>query len=74
MSALEKHIHQSLLSGSCSDITVRIPQWGLKYALHRVVLVQAGFWQGLFEGGFEEVGGECEVGFSDENIGRRAFE
>lgn len=73
--SLATHIHQALLTASCTDVTVKVPQWGFKYALHRVVLVQAGFWEGLFQGGFEEeAGGEVEVGFGDGNIGRRAFE
>ncbi|KAJ9101805.1 hypothetical protein QFC21_003144 [Naganishia friedmannii] len=51
---LAQHLHSALLSGACSDITLLIPQWARSYALHRVVLVQAGFFDGLFQGGFEE--------------------
>jgi hypothetical protein len=76
MTPLETHIHQSLLHSTCTDTNLRIPQWRLEYATHRVILAQAGFFEGLFCGGFEEEGRGrfVEVGFGDGNIGRAGFE
>lgn len=83
MNPLQTHIYASLINSTCTDTTLRIPQWGLEYGAHRVLLVQAGFFEGLWCGGFEEGegmggggggGGRVEVGFGDGNIGRAGFE
>ncbi|KAJ9113873.1 hypothetical protein QFC19_000066 [Naganishia cerealis] len=77
--ALARHLHSALLTGTCADITLLVPQWARSYALHRVLLVQAGFWDGLWNHGFEEAtrgdkGRQVEVWFSDGNITRKAFD
>lgn len=51
---LAEHLYHSLLAGTCADVNLIIRQWQVSYRLHRVVLVQAGFFHSLFCGGFSE--------------------
>ena len=51
---LAQHLYHSLLAGTCADVNLIIHQWNVSYRLHRVVLVQAGFFHSLFCGGFSE--------------------
>ncbi|KAJ3724307.1 hypothetical protein DFJ43DRAFT_1003007 [Lentinula guzmanii] len=54
-SAIQSHLYNSLLTGQTSDICIRITgAFDATYHLHRVVLIQAGFWRDLFTGGFVE--------------------
>ncbi|KAJ3802559.1 hypothetical protein GGU11DRAFT_672467 [Lentinula aff. detonsa] len=54
-SAIQSHLYNSLLTGQTSDICIRITgAFDATYHLHRVVLIQAGFWRDLFTGGFIE--------------------
>ncbi|KAJ3997893.1 hypothetical protein F5050DRAFT_1568403 [Lentinula boryana] len=54
-SAIQSHLYNSLLTGQTSDICIRITgAFYATYHLHRVVLIQAGFWRDLFTGGFVE--------------------
>lgn len=53
---LAQHLLNSLLAGTCADVNLVVRQWNVSYRLHRVVLVQAGFFHSLFCGGFSEQG------------------
>ena len=59
---LSTHLLHSLLTQTCTDITLTIPQWNRAYDLHRVVLVQAGFFHSLFCAGFSEGRGGVDGG------------
>ena len=84
------HMSKALLhhGGLCSDVT--IAAFGRLYKLHRIVLVQAGFFNTMFCGGFSEAedlpdgmellnqgaqqGNRFDVHFPDPNMSRPAFE
>ncbi|XP_006454545.1 hypothetical protein AGABI2DRAFT_197803 [Agaricus bisporus var. bisporus H97] len=52
---LQSHIYASLLQGTTPDVALRIRgTWSAVYRLHRVVLIQSGFFQSLFTAGFVE--------------------
>lgn len=51
---LPSHMYRSFLTGSCADVRITIKQWNVAYRFHKVVLVQAGFFDSLFLGGFSE--------------------
>ncbi|KAJ3864587.1 hypothetical protein EV359DRAFT_40753 [Lentinula novae-zelandiae] len=54
-SVIQSHLYNSFLSGQTSDVSIRISgAFSATYRLHRVVLIQAGFWRDLFTGGFVE--------------------
>ncbi|KAJ3934970.1 MAG: hypothetical protein NXY57DRAFT_1104469 [Lentinula lateritia] len=54
-SVIQSHLYNSFLSGQTSDVSIRISgAFSTTYRLHRVVLIQAGFWRDLFTGGFVE--------------------
>ncbi|KAJ3894942.1 hypothetical protein GG344DRAFT_40003 [Lentinula edodes] len=54
-SVIQSHLYNSFLSGQTSDVCIRISgAFSATYRLHRVVLIQAGFWRDLFTGGFVE--------------------
>jgi len=40
--ALNDHLYQSFLKGSCADVSLWVRKWGVGWCVHRVVLVQAG--------------------------------
>ncbi|KAJ3849512.1 hypothetical protein EV368DRAFT_47176 [Lentinula lateritia] len=84
---IQSHLYNSFLSGQTSDVSIRISgAFSATYRLHRVVLIQAGFWKDLFTGGFVESSVKLrttgrksdtrilDVVFDDRNISRAAFE
>ncbi|OCH92670.1 hypothetical protein OBBRIDRAFT_790967 [Obba rivulosa] len=82
---LQSHLYTSFLNRKTADVALRVQgSWHAVYNLHRVVLIQAGFFQSLFTGGFSESKGKlvhCHSGpdvidivFDDPNITRPAFE
>ncbi|KAL0563659.1 hypothetical protein V5O48_018405, partial [Marasmius crinis-equi] len=75
---LAGHLYDSFLQGHTADVILRVAgSWSAIYRLHRVVLIQAGFFRSLFTSGFEESASgrkEIEVVFDDTNITRAAFE
>ncbi|KAH7930602.1 hypothetical protein BV22DRAFT_1124870 [Leucogyrophana mollusca] len=82
---LQHHIYNSLLQSKTADIALHVRgTWEAVYKLHRVVLIQAGFFSSLFTAGFIEsspkfgshVSGpdEIDIVFDDRNITRAAFE
>ncbi|KAL5534663.1 hypothetical protein ACEPAG_1127 [Sanghuangporus baumii] len=78
-SDIQSHLFSAFLSGRTADVALRVRgSWEGTYRLHRVVLIQAGFFRSLFDGGFREAGGkqqgEVSVTFDDPNITRAAFE
>ncbi|KAL5495695.1 hypothetical protein ACEPAI_1159 [Sanghuangporus weigelae] len=80
-SDIQSHLFSAFLSGRTADVALRVRgTWEGTYRLHRVVLIQAGFFRSLFDGGFREATGkqgtqgEVSVTFDDPNITRAAFE
>ncbi|KAL5535111.1 hypothetical protein ACEPAF_3204 [Sanghuangporus sanghuang] len=78
---IQSHLFSAFLSGKTADVALRVRgTWEGTYRLHRVVLIQAGFFRSLFDGGFREAAGkqgtqgEISVTFDDPNITRAAFE
>ncbi|KAK7035332.1 hypothetical protein VNI00_011863 [Paramarasmius palmivorus] len=75
---LAGHLYESFLHAQTSDISLRAAgNWSATYRLHRVVLIQSGFFRSLFTSGFEESSSEkkdIEIVFDDRNITRAAFE
>ncbi|KAG2070691.1 hypothetical protein BDR04DRAFT_1076522 [Suillus decipiens] len=82
---LQQHIYNSLLESRTADVSLHVHgTWEAIYKLHRVVLIQSGFFSSLFTAGFLEsspklrshLGGpeEIDVTFDDRNITRPAFE
>ncbi|ESK96785.1 hypothetical protein Moror_6657 [Moniliophthora roreri MCA 2997] len=75
---LAEHLYDSFLHAQTSDISIRASgSWSATYRLHRVVLIQSGFFRSLFTSGFQESLSEkkdIEVVFDDRNITRAAFE
>ncbi|KAH7883965.1 hypothetical protein F5I97DRAFT_1814280 [Phlebopus sp. FC_14] len=79
---LQQHIYNSLLESRTADIAlhVRGSHWEAVYKLHRVVLIQSGFFSSLFTAGFLEsspklgsqIRGpeEVDIVFDDRNITR----
>jgi len=39
--ALGDHLYRSFLTGSCADVRIWVKKWGVGWAVHRMVLVQA---------------------------------
>lgn len=82
---LQQHIYNSLLESRTADVSLHIRgTWEATYKLHRVVLIQSGFFSSLFTAGFLESSPklrsnlrgpeEIDVIFDDRNITRAAFE
>ncbi|KII86349.1 hypothetical protein PLICRDRAFT_286514 [Plicaturopsis crispa FD-325 SS-3] len=82
---IQNHLYLSFLSGSTADVALRVHSvhWSALYRLHRVVLIQSGFFRGLFTSGFVESSpkargwtglDEIDVVFDDPNITRATFE
>ncbi|KAG5642500.1 hypothetical protein DXG03_002697 [Asterophora parasitica] len=81
---IQNHLYNSFLEGSTADVALRVHgSWDAIYNLHRVVLIQSGFFRSLFTAGFAEssprigsISGpdEIVVHFDDPNITRPAFE
>ncbi|WWD17908.1 hypothetical protein CI109_102353 [Kwoniella shandongensis] len=51
---LADHLYQAFLKGICPDVRLVIRKWGVCYHVHRMVLLQASFFESLFTGGFSE--------------------
>ncbi|KAH7916472.1 hypothetical protein BJ138DRAFT_1169287 [Hygrophoropsis aurantiaca] len=82
---LQHHLYNSLLEGKTADVILHVRgTWEAVYKLHRVVLIQAGFFNSLFTAGFMESSpkfgshmlgpDEIDIVFDDRNITRAAFE
>ncbi|KAH8120678.1 hypothetical protein DFH11DRAFT_83143 [Phellopilus nigrolimitatus] len=78
---IQSHLYHAFLHARTADVALRVRgSWHGLYHLHRVVLIQAGFFKSLFDGGFREgdasqsARDEVSVTFDDPNITRAAFE
>ncbi|KAG2160162.1 uncharacterized protein EDB93DRAFT_1197093 [Suillus bovinus] len=82
---LQQHIYNSLLESRTADVSLHVHgTWEAIYELHRVILIQSGFFSSLFTSGFLESSPklrshlqgpeEINVTFDDRNITRAAFE
>ncbi|KAF8530998.1 hypothetical protein JB92DRAFT_2782164 [Gautieria morchelliformis] len=85
---IQSHLYLSFLHGHTADVALHTKGegWAVVYQLHRVVLIQAGFFRSLFTAGFLEsqrhddndVSGspldQVNICFDDPNITRSAFE
>ncbi|GLB36572.1 hypothetical protein LshimejAT787_0308600 [Lyophyllum shimeji] len=81
---IQHHLYTSFLQGSTADVALRVHgSWDAIYKLHRVVLIQSGFFRSLFTAGFAESSprpasanapDEIVIHFDDPNITRAAFE
>ncbi|KAF9229730.1 hypothetical protein BS17DRAFT_771837 [Gyrodon lividus] len=82
---LQQHIYNSLLESRTADVALHVRgTWEAVYKLHRVVLIQSGFFSSLFTAGFLESSPklsshllgpeEVDIVFDDRNITRAAFE
>ncbi|PFH54700.1 hypothetical protein AMATHDRAFT_185472 [Amanita thiersii Skay4041] len=82
---IQSHLYLAFLQGRTADVALRITgSWNAIYKLHRVVLIQSGFFRSLFTGGFSESAprlhshqygaDQIELVFDDRNITRAAFE
>ncbi|OSD05794.1 hypothetical protein PYCCODRAFT_1361643 [Trametes coccinea BRFM310] len=78
---LQSHLYASFLQRKTADVALRISgSWHAVYRLHRVILIQAGFFQSLFTSGFSESKGKhsghrgdpefIDIVFDDLNITR----
>ncbi|GJJ13924.1 hypothetical protein Clacol_008181 [Clathrus columnatus] len=78
---IQSHLYLSFLHGYTSDVSLHVKarSWEAIYQLHRVVLIQAGFFRSLFTAGFIEsqnprgsgvAEDEVHVRFDDLNITR----
>ncbi|KAJ4485478.1 hypothetical protein J3R30DRAFT_3283492 [Lentinula aciculospora] len=66
-SVIQSHLYNVFLTGQTSDISIRITgAFNATYKLHRVVLIQAGFWRDLFTGGFIESSGRRHTGINSD--------
>ncbi|KIP01237.1 hypothetical protein PHLGIDRAFT_113180 [Phlebiopsis gigantea 11061_1 CR5-6] len=83
--ALQNHIYAAFLDRRTADVALHVHgSWHAIYKLHRVVLIQAGFFQSLFTSGFAEskvkltshrLGPDVvDIVLEDPNITRAAFE
>ncbi|KAJ7748480.1 hypothetical protein DFH07DRAFT_829825 [Mycena maculata] len=75
---IQRHLYSSLLHARVPDVTINVrASWHARYRLHRLVLIQAGFFHSLFTAGFAESTPQpedIEIIFNDDNITRAAFE
>ncbi|KAJ6573974.1 hypothetical protein DFH09DRAFT_1151583 [Mycena vulgaris] len=75
---IQRHLYASLLHGRTPDVALRVrASWHATYRLHRIILIQAGFFNSLFTAGFAESSPqpeEIDIIFDDTNITRAAFE
>ncbi|KAF9512755.1 hypothetical protein BS47DRAFT_1393914 [Hydnum rufescens UP504] len=74
---IQAHLYKSFLNGATSDVSLRCTgSWSAVYALHRVVLIQAGFFRSLFTNGWRESSNNKDtvdtihLKFDDPNITR----
>ncbi|GMK58666.1 hypothetical protein CspeluHIS016_0601080 [Cutaneotrichosporon spelunceum] len=52
--ALSDHLYRALKTGACADVRIWVRRWNVGWHVHKMVLVQAGFFKSLFMGGFSE--------------------
>ncbi|KAG8906224.1 hypothetical protein FRB99_007371 [Tulasnella sp. 403] len=80
---IQNHLYNAFLNRATTDVTIRVraKDWSVAYDLHRVVLIQSGFFRSLFTHGFRESSRHSSDGtdvipiqFDDPNITRAAFE
>ncbi|KAI6159488.1 hypothetical protein EDD17DRAFT_1610737 [Pisolithus thermaeus] len=82
---LQQHIYNSLLESRTADVALHVRgTWQAIYKLHKVVLIQSGFFNSLFTTGFRESSPgpsgslsaqqDINMVFDDRNITRAAFE
>ncbi|KAF8641205.1 hypothetical protein AX17_000840 [Amanita inopinata Kibby_2008] len=82
---IQSHLYLAFLEAKTADIALRVSgSWNAIYKLHRVVLIQSGFFRSLFTAGFSEsvprlhshqLGPDpIDLVFDDRNITRAAFE
>ncbi|KAF9454944.1 hypothetical protein P691DRAFT_799950 [Macrolepiota fuliginosa MF-IS2] len=82
---IQSHIYAALLQGKTADVALRVRgTWSAIYKLHKLVLIQSGFFQSLFTAGFVESSLNrrslkygcdiVDIVFPDRNITRAAFE
>lgn len=82
---IQHHLYLSFLDGQTADIALKVHgTWRAVYKLHRVVLIQSGYFKSLFTAGFAESSprlnghhrgpDELEIVLDDRNITRAAFE
>ncbi|KAF8167859.1 hypothetical protein B0H34DRAFT_646000 [Crassisporium funariophilum] len=82
---IQSHLYTSFLQASTYDVSIHVAgSWNAIYKLHRVVLIQSGFFRSLFTAGFSEASirpnnirdgsDDIKVVFDDYNITRPAFE
>ncbi|KAF8337930.1 uncharacterized protein EI90DRAFT_3013293 [Cantharellus anzutake] len=77
---IQTHLYQSFLKGSTSDVSLKCvaQTWSCVYALHRVILIQGGFFNSLFSGSWREGSRDrdylniIQITFEDPNITRAA--
>ncbi|KAJ6519396.1 hypothetical protein C8R45DRAFT_1117854 [Mycena sanguinolenta] len=70
---IQRHLYASLLHARTPDVTLHVrASWHATYKLHRVILIQAGFFSSLFTAGFaeERKSEEIDIVFDDTNITR----
>jgi hypothetical protein len=71
---IQRHLYASLLHARTPDVTLRVrASWHATYKLHRVILIQAGFFNSLFTAGFAESSPKpdvIDIIFDDTNITR----
>ncbi|KAK7064727.1 BTB domain-containing protein [Favolaschia claudopus] len=71
---IQRHLYASFLHARTTDVTLRIRgSWHATYHLHRVILIQAGYFNSLFTSGFAESTskpGQIDIIFDDTNITR----
>ncbi|KAF8887738.1 hypothetical protein BD779DRAFT_1719529 [Infundibulicybe gibba] len=84
---IQNHLYTSFLEAKTADVALHVRgSWNAIYRLHRVVLIQSGFFRSLFTAGFQESESsprlgthyrgpdEIDIIFDDINITRAAFE
>ncbi|KAG9314709.1 hypothetical protein JVU11DRAFT_5518 [Chiua virens] len=77
---LQQHIYNSLVHARTPDVVLNVSgTWTARYKLHRIVLIQSGFFSSLFTAGFLESSSSpglqhVDIVFDDCNITRPAFE
>ncbi|KAJ7785724.1 hypothetical protein B0H16DRAFT_1487742 [Mycena metata] len=74
---IQSHLYQAFLHAHATDVSLRVrASWQATYRLHRVILIQAGFFNALFTAGWGESrkSDEIDIIFDDANITRGAFE
>ncbi|KAF8139866.1 hypothetical protein EV363DRAFT_1310983 [Boletus edulis] len=77
---IQQHIYNSLIHARTPDVVLHVSgSWTARYKLHRIVLIQSGFFSSLFTAGFLESSDSSglqhvNIVFDDHNITRPAFE